>query len=63
MSGETCDIAFVVDCCIWSELYGWEFGCGHPEAVPDPSEDVGSESEHESEATIIVDQELDCVYP
>ena len=27
-SGETCDIVFVVDCCIWSELYGWEYGCG-----------------------------------
>ena len=27
-SGETCGIAFVVDSCIWSELYGWECGCG-----------------------------------
>ena len=63
MSGETCDIVFVVDCCTWSKLYGWEFGCGNPEAVPDPSEDVGYESECESEATIIVDQELDRVYP
>ena len=59
-SGETCGIAFVVDSFIWSELYGWEFGYGHSGAVADPSQDRGSDSERDSEATTIIgDRDFD----